>query len=211
MAARAAAVAALAVVLGAAGPAEPATAGDTAFAASEGGVLIHQGSGLRFPADVAGFRRSEAAAFAGNGDYVGLEYIRAVSVDGDLTMHIAVVNIPGLSPREHYVITKPVVLHSLDEARTVAEGPFRRIAGSAAYRGLFTGQQGGIPWMRGLWTFEHGDWDLRVRADFPRIDQIQADEAVAEFVSALNALNGQQWERELDREIRHRRPSGGSS
>lgn len=57
--------------------------------------------------------------------------------------------------------------------------------------------------MRGLWTFEHGQWDLRVRADFPRIDQIGADEAVAEFVMALNTLNGQEWERESDTDPGH--------
>jgi len=41
--------------------------------------------------------------------------------------------------------------------------------------------------MRGLWTFERGDWDLRVRADVPRVDLIQADEAIGNFVHALNA------------------------
>ncbi|SRR5690606_24399687 len=168
----------------------------TAFVAAEDGTLVHIGSGLRFPADVADFRRSDAAAFAENGAYVGLEYKRPLSVDGELTMRIAVVTLPGLSAREHYVITRPLVLQGLEDSRPVAEGVFQRVAGSEAFRGVFTGTVDGVPWMRGLWTFEHGDWDLRVRADFPRIDQVQADEAVAAFVAALNTLNSQEWSRD---------------
>jgi|GEM_PF-7108674 hypothetical protein len=169
---------------------------EAAFVSAEDGTLVHLGSGLRFPSQVADFRRSEAAAFAENGDYVGLEYRRVLSIDGELTIRIAVVTLPGLSAREHYVITRPLMLQGLEDSRPVAEGVFRRVAGSEAYRGLFTGEVGGVPWMRGLWTFEHGDWDLRVRADFPRIDQVQADEAVAAFVTALNALNAQEWSRD---------------
>jgi hypothetical protein len=107
-------------------------------------------------------------------------------------LRAAVVTIPGLSPQAHYAITKPVVIQSLDEARTILEGPYQLVEGSAGYRGLFTGRSTGKPWMRGLWTFERGEWDLRVSVDFPRIDQIQADRAVEEFVEALNEANARQ-------------------
>lgn len=196
---------AIALALGAARtPAERRPPEDAVFVAEDGGVLVHRGSGLRFPLEVAGFRRSDAVAFAGNGDYVGLEYVRTVSVDGELTLRIAAVSLPGLSAYEHYVITRPLTLQSLDDARPIAEGPFRSVENSEAYRGVFTGRVNGVPWTRGLWTFEHGEWDLRVRADFPRIDQIEADKAVAEFVTALNTLNGRVWERQSD-------PGGGPS
>ena len=165
------------------------TAAEPVFTSRDGGDLVHEASGLRFPTKVAGFVRSDAAVFAANGDYVGVEYIRPLSADGALTIRVAVVKIPGLSPHEHFTIARPAAVQSLDEVRPVAEGPYRRVTGTDGYRGLFTGRHGGSPWMRGLWTFERGEWDLRVRADFPRIDSIQADQAVAELVSALNAAN----------------------
>lgn len=161
----------------------------TAFMEQDGGDLVHVASGLRFPASAADFARSDAAVFAANGDYVGVEYTRPLSADGALTIRVAVVKIPGLSPREHFTIARPIALQSLEEARPVAEGPYRGVEGTAGYRGLFTGRHSDNPWMRGLWTFERGEWDLRVRADFPRIDSIQADEAVAALVTALNAAN----------------------
>ena len=165
------------------------TAAEPVFMSRNDGDLMHEASGLRFPSKVAGFVRGEAAVFAANGDYVGVQYTRPLSEDGALTIRVAVVKIPGLSPREHFTIARPVAVQSLDEVRLVAEGPYRRVKGTDGYRGLFTGRHSGNPWMRGLWTFERGEWDLRVRADFPRIDSIQADEAVAALVTALNAAN----------------------
>ncbi|HLV08122.1 MAG TPA: hypothetical protein VKY80_10665 [Croceibacterium sp.] len=160
---------------------------ERAFVEGEDGVLVHQASGFRFPQEVAGFVRSDTADLAGSGEYVGVKYSRPLSTDGTLTLRAAVVRIPGLSPEAHYTITKPVVMESLADSRPVAEGPYERIEGSAGYRGVFTGSFEGNPWMRGLWTFERGEWDLRIRADVPRIDLIQADEAMEDFVSALNA------------------------
>lgn len=183
---------------------------DVAFAQSDDGTLVHQRSGLRFPSEAAGFQLGNTAAFAPDGAYVGLEYTRAISADGMLTLRVAVVNLPGLSPREHYAITKPTALHSLEQARPVREGAFRRVRGARAYRGLFTGVRDGIAWMQGLWTFEHGEWDLRVSADFPRIDAIQADEAIAEFVRALNRTNGQRWPREAPAADDGERPKASS-
>lgn len=164
-------------------------AAERPFITGEDGVLVHQASGFRFPEQVAGFVRSDTADLVGSGEYVGVEYSRALSVDGTLILHAAVVRIPGLSPQAHYTITRPVVMASLTEPRRVAEGPYERIEGSAGYRGIFTGSFDGSPWMRGLWTFERGDWDLRVQADVPRIDLIQADEAMEDFVNALSAAN----------------------
>lgn len=168
----------------------PAQSSETsAFIAGEDDELIHQASGARFPLKIAGFLRNDTAVVAPHGEYIGVEYTRPLSIDGAITVRAAVVRMPGLSPEAHYVITQPVVMRTLSDARRVAEGPYERVEGSPGYRGVFTGSSGGRSWMRGLWTFKRGDWDWRVRADFPRIDLVQADEAIEQFVDALSDIH----------------------
>ena len=162
---------------------------ENVFFLEENNELVHPASGLRFPAEMSGFVRSDAAVLSEGGEYIGVEYTRSLSPDGTLTLRAAVVRIPGLSPAAHYVITKPVAMASLGHSRRVAEGPYERVEGSAGYRGLYTGTMEGRSWMRGLWAFERGEWDLRIAADFPRIDLLDADEAIELFVEALGDAN----------------------
>lgn len=61
-----------------------------------------------------------------------------------------------MTPKEHYIIAKPMALRDLSDVRPIAEGAYRRAQGVEGYRGLFSTVRGGRPSTVGLWTFERG-------------------------------------------------------
>jgi hypothetical protein len=156
----------------------------------DGTTLVHKASGMRFPKEVAGFRRTGDAVFDSSGAYVGIRYIRSLGREGLLELRIAVVHIVGMSPREHYAIAKPIALRGVANVHTIAEGIYARSdAGSPGYRGLFQGRDGDQSKMIGLWAFDRGYWDLRMRAEAPISSRLQAERAIGNFVAAFRGLD----------------------
>jgi hypothetical protein len=162
---------------------------DTVFLVQPNGAVVHGGSGLRFPMEVAGFRRAGSAVFDTSGQYVGVRYVRPLDAAARVELRIAVVHIVGMAPREHYVIAKPMALRGLSEVRVLLEGPSRRLDRARGYRGLFEGRRNGRRVMVGLWAFDRGVWSVRARAEFPARYRAQADSAVGDFVGAIGAAN----------------------
>ena len=160
-----------------------------AFVASPDGALVHSGSGLRFPKEIAGFRLVGNAVFDLSGEYVGIRYVNALAKDARLEMRVAVVHISQMTPKEHFTIMKPLGLRDLTDVRKIAEGPYERDGAASGYRGLYTAATNGRPTMVGLWAFDRGYWDLRARAEFPTAYRTKAEKAVGEFVGQLNAIN----------------------
>lgn len=162
---------------------------DGVFATRPDGAIIHTGSGIVFPESVAGFRRTQSSVFDTSGEYVGLRYTRSFGRGEVMELRMAAVRIPETSPKEHYIITKPMALRDLSGVRVVAEGPYNRASGAQGYGGLFTAAQNGRPLMVGFWAFERGSWDLRARAEFPQRHRAEAEKAVGAFVKELQAYN----------------------
>lgn len=166
--------------------ASPPSERESAFITGEDGrTLIHSGSGIRFPQRVAGFVRTDDTVFDNRGEYVGIAYRMPYSSAEEIALRVAVVHIPRMTSREHYVIARPMALRDVHDVRMVAEGDYRRPGGAEGYRGIFEGRKGGRPTMVGFWTFDRGDWDLRARAEFPANRRGEAEEAVGAFVGAL--------------------------
>ena len=99
--------------------------------------MMHNASGLRFPAAAAGFQRTQANVFNSSGDYVGVEYTKALPSSGQIQVRVAVVNIGDMNPRTHYTIMKPRAIEGLSGLRIIREGPYRRAPAPRVMAGCF--------------------------------------------------------------------------
>lgn len=159
------------------------------FKDERGGKIVHVESGARFPAEVAGFRRTGVVSFDGQGDYVGVAYDRTLDDGAIVSLRIAIVHIEGMTPKEHFIIAKPMVLRDMDDVTTLSEGEYDRPGrGLDGYIGLYSAMNGGRKVGIGLWTFDRGYWDLRGRVEFPADRQAEAQKAVDAFVDAFVAV-----------------------
>lgn len=174
-----------------AGIASAGHAQDSAFRPATDGssTLVHVESGTKFPLTVAGFERTGEAAFDGRGDYVSVGY-RSTLPDGlPVTLRLAVAHVAQMTPREHFIIAKPMVLDGLSDVKTVVERAYQRPDNKAdGYIGIYDARDGDRKIGVGLWTFERGYWDLRGRVEFPHGKRKQAQAAVDGFVDAFVAL-----------------------
>lgn len=158
------------------------------FTEGRRGQIVHVDSGARFPATLAGFRRTGAVSFDGSGDYVGIAYERPLEDGAVISLRIAIVHIEGMTPKEHFLIAKPLVLRGLDDVTTLSEGEYDRPGhGLDGYLGIFSASNAGRKVGIGLWTFDRGYWDLRGRVEFPAGRQAEAQQAVDAFVDAFVA------------------------
>ncbi|RJF94272.1 hypothetical protein [Sphingomonas cavernae] len=157
--------------------------------ATDGSTLVHSASGTRFPRTLAGFERSGEAALDPGGDYIGVAYRHALADGEPLTLRIAVVHVEGTSPKEHFIIAKPMALNGLTDVTTLSEGTYQRSGkGADGYLGIYNARDGERRIGVGLWTFDRGYWDLRGRVEFPTGKRDEAQAAVDAFVDAFVAL-----------------------
>ena len=179
----------IAVAVGAMAP-MAAQAEEAFTTTADGAMLVHRESGVKFPGRIAGFERVGERAFDAEGEYVGVAY-RATLADGSpVSLRIAIVHIEDLTPKEHYIIIKPVVLRGLMDVKTVSEGDYNRPQkGADGYLGMFEAKDQGAPVGIALWTFDRGDWDLRGRVEFPLGRQAEAQAAVDAFIDSFVALD----------------------
>lgn len=177
---------AAALVLSAPALAQPQ---DVFSVSPEGALLTHIESGTQFPAEVAGFTRIGERAFDAHGEYVGVAYQKDLGDGATISLRISLVHIEDMTPREHYLIIRPVILRGLTDVKPIAEGIYDRPGyGADGYIGLFDAIDQGQPVGIALWTFDRGKWDLRGRVEFPQGRQEETQEAVDEFVDAFVAL-----------------------
>lgn len=158
------------------------------FAKGKSDAIVHVESGAKFPAEVAGFRRVGVIAFGGQQDYVGVAYRGTLDDGAPLSLRIAIVHIEGMTPKEHFLIAKPMALEGLSDVAILSEGEYDRPGhGLDGYLGIFSAQDGERRVGIGLWTFDRGYWDLRGRVEFPADRQAEAQSAVDAFVDAFVA------------------------
>lgn len=178
----------LAAALGAMLP-MAAQAEEAFTATADGAVLVHRESGVKFPRQIAGFERVGERAFDSQGEYVGVAYRTALADGSPVSLRIAIVHIEDMTPKEHYVIIKPVMLRGLADVKPVSEGAYNRPQkGADGYLGMFEAKDQGTPVGIALWTFDRGDWDLRGRVEFPLGRQAETQAAVDAFIDAFVAL-----------------------
>lgn len=167
----------------------PATASEI-FTPAPDGTLVHAESGAKFPSSIAGFERVGERVFDGRGEYVGVAYRRGLDGGGDIFLTIAIVHIEQMTPKEHFLIAKPLVLRKLTNVTPISEGQYLRPGkGLDGYLGLFEAEDQGKPVGVALWTFDRGYWDLRGRVEFPRDKRAETQAAIDQFVDAFTALD----------------------
>lgn len=145
--------------------------------ASDGTTLVHVASGLRFPAEFAGFTRLRERAFDPSGEYIAVGYNRPLGTGADhIIVRIAVVHIDDMSAHDHYEIMRQATMAHFSAPTLVSQGP-TKIPGQRrldAYRGTFTGTRDGQPWHFSLTTVNYGYWSGRMTAAYPESQAAEA-------------------------------------
>lgn len=146
--------------------------------ASDGTTLVHVASGLRFPAEFAGFTRLRERAFDPGGEYIAVGYDRPLGAGTDrIVVRIAVVHIADMSARAHYEIMQQATMSHFSAPALLSQGvtkiPNQRRLD--AYRGTFTGMRDGQPWHFSLTTVDYGYWSGRMTAAYPESHASEAE------------------------------------
>lgn len=183
--ARAAAIAWLALAGGyGAGPAvaQQSEAASNGFR-DEGTDLIHEASGMRFPAKVGNAVRQPIDSTDVQDEYVLVRYRIPLNDGSEATARIGIVHIEGMSPREHYAAYSPRILGRLPGGKVRHQGDFA-VPGAIGkgYRGWFTGTDHAA----GLITASFGHWSARLISDYPLAQTAQAREAITRLVTTLD-------------------------
>lgn len=140
-------------------------------------TLVHLASGLRFPAEFAGFKRLRERAFDPSGEYIAVGYDRPLGSGADrIVVRIAVVHIDDMSAHDHFSIMRQRTMSHFSAPTLLSEGPTRipNRPRLDAYRGMFSGLRDGEPWHFSLTTVDYGYWSGRMTAAYP---ESQAGEA----------------------------------
>lgn len=181
-----AALLALLVLTGGLG-AGPATAQQGAPASTgfrdEGTELVHEASGMRFPAQVGNAVRLPIDPTDVQDEYVVVRYRIPLERGGEATARIGIIHIEGMTPREHYAAFSPVILGRLPGAKVRHQGAFT-VPGAIGkgYRGWFTGTDRAA----GLITANFGHWSARLISDYPLAQTAQARAAITRLATTLD-------------------------
>jgi hypothetical protein len=146
--------------------------------AQDGTTLVHVASGLRFPAEFAGFKRLRERAFDPSGEYIAIGYDRPLGSGPDrIVVRIAVVHIDDMSAHDHFSIMRQRTMSHFSAPTLLAEGPTRIPTRPRldAYRGTFSGQRDGQPWHFSLTTVDYGYWSGRMTAAYPESQAAEAE------------------------------------
>lgn len=155
---------------------------------SDGTTLVHDASGLRFPAEFAGFTRLRERAFDPGGEYIAIGYDKALGSGEDrIVVRIAVVNIEDMSARDHYSIMRQAVMSHFSAPTLLSEGPatIPTQPDLDAYRGIFTGTRDGQPWHFSLTTVDYGYWSGRMTAAYPESQAAAAEESLGKLLAEV--------------------------
>lgn len=151
----------------------------------DGDVLVHDASGTRFPATLAGFTRVKQWSSDPKGESIAIEYWRSLT-SGTVTARVSLIHIEQMPASDHYAIMKPMAESYFHDVHPLSEGPVA-IAGvppGTVWRGEFTGTREGIGYRFSMTTVDLGYWDARVVTAAPldagadalqQLDQLIAD------------------------------------
>jgi len=161
------------------------------FSLKARGMLHHKASGTDFPLLLAGFTRSAERAYDLSGKDAAVAYRQ--TIDGkDVVARIALLQIAGMTPKEHYLGMQALVGEyfqgmSFTEVAPRGEGPFDPpgLAPGSGYQGRFSAMLNGTPYELSLSTVKLGKWDGRVTAAYPAAS---ADRAQANIVNLVAGL-----------------------
>lgn len=151
-------------------------------------TLVHAASGLRFPAEFAGFTRLRERAFDPGGEYIAVGYDRPLGTGSDrIVVRIAVVHIEDMSAHDHYEIMRQSTMSHFSAPTLLSQGPTkipnqRRLD---AYRGTFTGMRDDQPWNFSLTTVNYGYWSGRMTAAYPASQAAEAQKQLGTLLAAI--------------------------
>lgn len=158
--------------------------------APDGTTLIHQASGLRFPARFEGFTRLKERATDPSGQYVAISYDHPLGDGKDhLLVHFAVVQIDDMSARDHYLIMRQAAMSHFSAPSIAAEGPVK-ISNNPhldAYRGTFNGFRDNQPWRFSLTTVNYGHWSGRMTAAYPQSHAAEAEQHLGVLLAEVRS------------------------
>ncbi len=133
------------------------------FHRADGDVLVHDASGTRFPATLAGFSRVKQWSSDPKGESILIEYRRSLT-SGTMTARISLVHIEQMPASDHYAIMKPMAESYFHDIHPLSEGPVA-IDGApygTVWRGEFTGTRDGTGYRFSMTTVDLGFWDARL-------------------------------------------------
>lgn len=156
--------------------------------ASDGTTLIHMASGLRFPAEFAGFTRLNERAFDPGGEYIAVGYDRPLGTGSDrIVVRIALVQIEQMSAREHFAAMRQKSMSYFSAPTLLSEGPTKIPTQPRldAYRGTFTGMREGQPWHFSLTTVDYDHWSGRMTAAYPESQAVEAEKHLGRLLAQV--------------------------
>src|SRR3546814_18849452 len=102
----------------------------------------HVASGLRFPAEFAGYTRLRERAFDPGGEYIAVGYDRPLGTGSDrIVVRIAVVHLEDMSAHDHFEIMRQSTMSHFSAPTLLSPGPTkipnqRRLAASSEERSV---------------------------------------------------------------------------
>ena len=150
------------------------------FAARPDG-LVHIASGMVFPRQLGNATLMGQKAYDQTGDYVALLYRIPLSDGTAAIVRIGMVQLPGMTAREHYDSRRPGLLAMLPGAMPIEEAPLPGLAYDN-FCGRFTDGQT----VRSLVTAQFGDWAARAESKYSDARKAEAHAAISAFLNGLN-------------------------
>jgi hypothetical protein len=162
------------------------------FGQRSNNVYVHKASGALFPAEVAGFTRSEEHGLDPKGHDVGITY--RTEIDGKpVVTHVALVHVVGMTPHDHFTAMKSLVGDyfaddGLTRFRLAGDGPYTppKLKPLSGWQGRFSALHGKERYGASLSTVRFGKyWSARMTAAYPTALSPQAQVRLNALATAL--------------------------
>lgn len=161
------------------------------FRIAKDDTIVHKASRTQFPLHLAGFTRVLEKPFDLVGHNVVVAY-RQTMGGQPVVARIALIQIVGMTPKEHYLGIKSMVGGyfqdlSFTNVKPQGEGPFTMpgMKPESGYQGRFRAMQKGHPYELSLSTVRLGKWDVRLTAAYPAATALAARANIQALVTAL--------------------------
>lgn len=146
-------------------------------------MLVHEASGMRFPLRAGSAVRLPSRSHDVQSDYAMVRYRVPIREGGVATVRLGLVQLDGMSAKQHYDVFRSRLLERLPELAAREEGPFDLPgARGGAWRGAFVGKDQAA----GLVTADFGRWSVRVQSIYPLAQADEAQQAIAAFLRRLD-------------------------
>jgi len=160
---------------------DAAHAGHSAAFEFRGNAIVHVASGMEFPREVGGASFVSEKAFDDSGDYVRIRYKLPLSDGAVARVQIGMVELPGMTAREHYLSRRPIVQARLSHATPLLEAPLPELDFDNFCGRFSDGRK-----VEGLITAQFGNWGVRAETEYPATHADEAHRTIEAFLLALN-------------------------